>query len=171
MKGKFKKFLVKIGAAVLLVIMIGGVIVSIKEKKESENAIHIVQDGTSKINEDSNYKEAFEKYFLNVSWFTYKNSQGVRIVGFTGKRYMHDRDTMGDYEISYIVDENTNTFKFYKGTCNGIELNQIDMLKITISAVNYNQNNIRYLSIMMTRTKPFWRANRHSITRTAKLLV
>ena len=134
MKGKVKKFLIKIGAAVLLIVMIGGVVVSIKEKKESENAIHIVQNGTSKINEDSNYKEAFEKYFLNVSWFTYKNSQGVRIVGFTGKRYMHDRDTMGDYEISYIVDENTNTFKFYKGTCNGIELNQIDMLKITICA-------------------------------------
>ena len=134
MKGKFKKFLIKIGAVLLLVVTIGGVVVSIKEKKESENAIHIVQDGTSKINEDSNYKEAFEKYFLNVSWFTYKNSQGVRIVGFTGKRYMHNRDTMGDYEISYIVDENTNTFKFYKGTCNGIELNQIDMLKITICA-------------------------------------
>ena len=134
MKGKFKKFLVKIGMVVLLVVTIGGVVVSVKEKKESENAIHIVQSGVSKINEDSNYKEAFEKYFLNVSWFTYKNSQGVRIVGFTGKRYMHDRDTMGDYEISYIVDENTNTFKFYKRTCNGIELNQIDMLKITICA-------------------------------------
>ena len=134
MKGKFKKFLVKIGTVVLLVIMIGGVIVSIKEKKESENAIHIVQNGISKINEDSNYKEAFEKYFLNVSWFTYKNSQGIRIVGFTGQRYMYDRDTMGDYEISYIVDENTNTFKFYKGTCNKIPLNQIDMLKITICA-------------------------------------
>ena len=132
MKGK--KFLVKIGAVVLLVVTIGGVVVSIKEKKESENAMHIVQNGISKINEDSNYKEAFEKYFLNVSWFTYKNSQGVIIVGFTGKRYMNDRDTMGDYEISYIVDENTNTFKFYKGTCNGIELNQIDMLKITICA-------------------------------------
>ena len=63
MKVKFKKFLVKIGAVVLLVVMIGGVIISIKEKKESENAIHIVQNGTSKINEDSNYKEAFEKYF------------------------------------------------------------------------------------------------------------
>ena len=134
MKGKVKKFLVKVGIVLLLVVTIGGVVVSIKEKKESENAIHIVQNGVSKINEDSNYKEAFEKYFLNVSWFTYKNSQGVRIVGFTGKRYMHDRDTMGDYEISYIVDENTNTFKFYKGTCNGIELNQIDMLKITICA-------------------------------------
>ena len=134
MKGKVKKFLIKIGAVLLLVIMVGGAIVSIKEKKESENAIHIVQSGVSKINEDSNYKEVFEKYFLNVSWFTYKNSQGVRVVGFTGKRYMHDRDTMGDYEISYIVDENTNTFKFYKGTCNGIELNQIDMLKITICA-------------------------------------
>ena len=132
MKGK--KFLVKIGVIVLLVVTIGGVVVSIKEKKESENAMHIVQNGISKINEDSNYKEAFEKYFLNVSWFTYKNSQGVIIVGFTGKRYMNDRDTMGDYEISYIVDENTNTFKFYKGTCNGIELNQIDMLKITICA-------------------------------------
>ena len=132
MKGK--KFLIKIGAVLLLVVTIGGTIVSIKEKKESENAIHIVQNGVSKINEDSNYKEAFEKYFLNVSWFTYKNSQGVRIVGFTGKRYMHDRDTMGDYEISYIVDENTNTFKFYKGTCNGVQLNQIDMLKITICA-------------------------------------
>ena len=131
MKGK--KFLIKIGA-VLLVVTIGGVIISIKEKKENENAINIVQSGVSKINEDSNYKEAFEKYFLNVSWFTYKNSQGVRIVGFTGKRYMHDRDTMGDYEISYIVDENTNTFKFYKGTCNKIPLNQIDMLKITICA-------------------------------------
>ena len=132
MKGK--KFLIKIGVVVLLVVMVGGTIISIKEKKESENAIHIVQNGVSKINEDSNYKEAFEKYFLNVSWFTYKNSQGVRIVGFTGKRYMHDRDTMGDYEISYIVDENTNTFKFYKGTCNQIPLNQIDMLKITICA-------------------------------------
>ena len=132
MKGK--KFLVKIGVVLLLVVTIGGSIVLIKEKKENENAINIVQSGTNKINEDSNYKEAFEKYFLNVSWFTYKNSQGVRIVGFTGKRYMHDRDTMGDYEISYIVDENTNTFKFYKGTCNGVQLNQIDMLKITISA-------------------------------------
>ena len=131
---KVKKFLIKIGAAVLLVVTIGGSIVLIKEKKENENAINIVQSGTSKINEDSNYKEAFEKYFLNVSWFTYKNSQGVRIVGFTGKRYMHDRDTMGDYEISYIVDENTNTFKFYKGTCNQIPLNQLDMLKITICA-------------------------------------
>lgn len=131
---KVKKFLIKIGVVVLLVIMIGGVIVSIKEKKESENAIHIVQNGTTKINESSNYKEAFEKYFLNVSWFTYKNSQGIRIVGFTGKRYMNDRDTMGEYEISYIVDENTNTFKFYKGTCNQIPLNQLDMLKITICA-------------------------------------
>ena len=134
MKGKIKKFLVKVGVVLLLVVTIGGVIISIKEKKESENAIHIVQSETSKINEDSNYKEAFEKYFLNVSWFTYKNSQGVRVVGFTGKRYIHDRNTMGDYEISYIVDENTNTFKFYKGTCNQIPLNQIDMLKITICA-------------------------------------
>lgn len=132
MKGK--KFLIKIGMVLLLVVTIGGSIVLIKEKKENENAINIVQSGTSKINEDSNYKEAFEKYFLNVSWFTYKDSEGIRIVGFTGKRYMHDRDTMGDYEISYIVDENTNTFKFYKGTCNGVQLNQIDMLKITISA-------------------------------------
>ena len=134
MKGKIKKFLIKVGAVVLLVVTIGGVIISIKEKKESENAIHIVQNGVSKINEDSNYKKAFEKYFTNLSWFTYKNSQGIRVVGFTGKRYIHDRDTMGDYEISYIVDENTNTFKFYKGTCNGVQLNQIDMLKITISA-------------------------------------
>ena len=132
MKGK--KFLIKIGVVVLLVVMVGGTIVSIKEKKESENAIHIVQSGVSKINENSNYKEALEKYFTNLSWFTYKNSQGIRIVGFTGQRYMHDRNTMGDYEISYIVDENTNTFKFYKGTCNGIELNQIDILKITILA-------------------------------------
>ena len=131
---KVKKFLIKIAAVVLLVVTIGGVVVSIKEKKESENAIHIVQDGVSKINENSNYKEAFEKYFTNLSWFAYKNSQGIRIVGFTGQRYMHDRDTMGDYEISYIVDENTNTFKFYKGSCNGVQLNQIDMLKITISA-------------------------------------
>ena len=132
MKGK--KFLVKIGTVVLLIVMVGGTIVSIKEKKESENAIHIVQSGVSKINENSNYKEAFEKYFTNLSWFTYKNSQGIRVVGFTAQRYMHDRNTMGDYEISYIVDENTNTFKFYKGTCNQIPLNQLDMLKITICA-------------------------------------
>ena len=66
---KVKKFLIKIGVVVLLVVTIGGVIISIKEKKESENAIHIVQNGVSKINEDSNYKEAFEKYFTNLSWF------------------------------------------------------------------------------------------------------
>ena len=65
MKGKFKKFLVKIGIVVLLVVTIGGVVVSIKEKKESENAIHIVQNGTSKINEDSNYNLWMKK---NIDW-------------------------------------------------------------------------------------------------------
>ena len=40
---KVKKFLIKIGAVLLLVVTIGGVVVSIKEKKESENAMHIVQ--------------------------------------------------------------------------------------------------------------------------------
>ena len=49
---KVKKFLVKVGMVLLLVVTIGGVIISIKEKKESENAIHIVQNGVSKINEE-----------------------------------------------------------------------------------------------------------------------
>ena len=55
MKGTVKRFLVKDGMVVLLVVTIGGVVVSVKEKKESENAIHIVQSGVSKINENSNY--------------------------------------------------------------------------------------------------------------------
>ena len=37
MKGKVKKFLIKVGIVVLLVVTIGGVVVSIKEKKEIQN--------------------------------------------------------------------------------------------------------------------------------------
>ena len=33
---KVKKFLIKVGTLILLVVTIGGVIISIKEKKESE---------------------------------------------------------------------------------------------------------------------------------------
>ena len=62
MKGKVKKFLIKIGAILLLVVMIGGVIISIKEKKESENAIHIVQSGKFNVNPDATFGQVIDQY-------------------------------------------------------------------------------------------------------------
>ena len=38
---KVKKFLIKVGTLILLVVTIGGVIISIKEKKESESLEHV----------------------------------------------------------------------------------------------------------------------------------
>ena len=71
MKGKVKKFLIKIGAVLLLVVTIGGVIVSIKEKKESESAIHSVQDGRFNVNKDARFGQAIDQYLVETKCISY----------------------------------------------------------------------------------------------------
>ena len=74
MKGKVKKFLIKIGAVLLLVVTIGGTIVSTKEKKESENAIHIVQDGRFNVNPEATFGLAIDQYLIETNWSSYTNN-------------------------------------------------------------------------------------------------
>lgn len=132
---KIKKKLIKIGSMIVLVITLATGIFIYRVQSENKNAISVVQNGVSKINKDTNYKKAFEKYFNKLNWYTYKTNDGVRIAGFIAKRYVDDRNTMADYDISYIVKDN-NTFEFYKGSVNGVEINQIEMLTITIKAMS-----------------------------------
>ena len=132
---KLKKKLIKIGGVLLLIVTIGTSIFCYKVNKDNEKALSIVQNGKSKINTETNYKKAFEKYLTNVSWNTYKTSDGVRIVGFTGKKHLKDRDNIVTYHIEYIVNEDNNTFEFYKGNADGINLNAVEILSLTIQAM------------------------------------
>ena len=133
MKGKFKKFLVKIGAVVLLVVMIGGVIISIKEKKESENAIHIVQNGKFNVNPEANFGLAIDQYLVETKWSSYENNDG-RIVEIIGKRRDVSKEHTYVYELNYLVDKKNNTYTLYSAYKDGIKMNEIEELILKIKA-------------------------------------
>ena len=133
MKGKVKKFLVKIGMVVLLVVMVGGTIVSIKEKKESENAIHIVQSGRFNVNPEANFGQAIDQYLVETKWSSYTNNDG-RIVQIIGKRRDVNLDHTYTYELNYLVDRKNNTYKLYSAYKDGIKMNEVEELILKIKA-------------------------------------
>ena len=133
MKGKVKKFLVKIGAAMLLIVMIGGVVVSIKEKKESENAIHIVENGKFNVNPDATFGQAIDQYLMETNWSSYTNNDG-RIVQIIGKRRDVSKEHTYVYELNYLVDKKNNTYTLYSAYKDGIKMNEVEELILKIKA-------------------------------------
>ena len=130
---KVKKFLIKVGMVVLLVIMVGGAIVSIKEKKESENAIHIVQDGRFNVNKDATFGLAIDQYLIETNWSSYTNNDG-RIVQIIGKRRDANVDHTYTYELNYLVDRKNNTYTLYSAYKDGVKMNAIEELILKIKA-------------------------------------
>ena len=133
MKGKVKKFLVKIAAVVLLVVTMGGVVVSIKEKKESESAIHIVQDGKFNVNPDATFGLAIDQYLMETKWSSYENNDG-RIVQVIGKKRDANVDHTYTYELNYLVDRKNNTYTLYSAYKDGIKMNEVEELILKIKA-------------------------------------
>ena len=133
MKGKIKKFLIKVGAVVLLVVTIGGVIISIKEKKESENAIYIVQSGKFNVNPEATFGLAIDQYLVEAKWSSYTNNDG-RIVQIIGKRRDVNLDHTYTYELNYLVDRKNNTYKLYSAYKDGIKMNELEELILKIKA-------------------------------------
>ena len=133
MKGKVKKFLVKIGMVVLLVVTIGGVVVSVKEKKESENAIHIVQSGKFNVNPDATFGQAIDQYLMETNWSSYTNNDGY-IVQVIGKRRDVTKDHTYVYELNYLVDKKNNTYTLYSAYKDGIKMNELEELILKIKA-------------------------------------
>ena len=133
MKGKVKKFLIKIGAILLLVVTIGGIVVSVREKKESENAIHIVQDGRFNVNKDATFGLAIDQYLIETNWSSYTNNDG-RIVQIIGKRRDVTLDHTYVYELNYLVDRKNNTYTLYSAYKDGIKMNAVEELILKIKA-------------------------------------
>ena len=133
MKGKVKKFLVKVGMVVLLVVTIGGVVVSVKEKKESENAIHIVQSGKFNVNPDVTFGQAIDQYLMETNWSSYTNNDGY-IVQVIGKRRDVSKDHTYTYELNYLVDRKNNTYTLYSAYKDGIKMNAVEELILKIKA-------------------------------------
>ena len=133
MKGKVKKFLIKIGAVLLLVVTIGGVVVLIKEKKESENAIHIVQSGKFNVNPDATFGQAIDQYLVETNWTSYENNDG-RIVQIIGKKRDVTSDHTYTYELNYLVDRKNNTYTLYSAYKDGIKMNAVEELILKIKA-------------------------------------
>ena len=133
MKGKVKKFLIKIGAVILLVVMVGGIVVSIREKKESESAIHIVQDGRFNVNKDATFGLAIDQYLLETNWASYENNDG-RIVQVIGKKRDANVDHTYTYELNYLVDRKNNTYTLYSAYKDGIKMNAVEELILKIKA-------------------------------------
>ena len=130
---KVKKFLIKVGIVVLLVVTIGGVVVSIKEKKESENAIHIVQDGKFNVNPDATFGLAIDQYLVETKWSSYENNDG-RIVQIIGKKRDANVDHTYTYELNYLVDRKNNTYTLYSAYKDGIKMNAVEELILKIKA-------------------------------------
>ena len=130
---KVKKFLVKVGVVLLLVVTIGGVIISIKEKKESESAIHIVQNGRFNVNPDATFGLAIDQYLMETNWSSYTNNDGY-IVQVIGKRRDVSKDHTYTYELNYLVDRKNNTYTLYSAYKDGIKMNAVEELILKIKA-------------------------------------
>ena len=130
---KVKKFLIKVGTLILLVVTIGGVIISIKEKKESENAIHIVENGKFNVNPEANFGLAIDQYLVETKWSSYENNDG-RIVQIIGKRRDVSKEHTYVYELNYLVDKKNNTYTLYSAYKDGIKMNEIEELILKIKA-------------------------------------
>ena len=133
MKCKVKKFLIKVGMVVLLVVTVGGVVVSIKEKKESENAIHIVQSGKFNVNPEANFGLAIDQYLVETKWSSYENNDG-RIVQIIGKKRDVTKEHTYTYELNYLVDRKNNTYTLYSAYKDGIKMNAVEELILKIKA-------------------------------------
>ena len=131
MKGK--KFLIKIGAVLLLVVTIGGIVVSVREKKESENAIHIVQDGKFNVNPEATFGLAIDQYLVEAKWSSYENNDG-RIVQIIGKKRDANVDHTYTYELNYLVDRKNNTYTLYSAYKDGIKMNALEELILKVRA-------------------------------------
>ena len=130
---KVKKFLIKVGTLILLVVTIGGVVVSVKEKKESENAIHIVQSGKFNVNPDATFGQAIDQYLMETNWSSYTNNDGY-IVQVIGKRRDVSKDHTYTYELNYLVDRKNNTYTLYSAYKDGIKMNAVEELILKIKA-------------------------------------
>ena len=130
---KVKKFLIKVGAILLFVVTIGGVIISIKEKKESENAIHIVQNGKFNVNPDATFGQAIDQYLVEVKWSSYTNNDG-RIVQIIGKKRDVTSDHTYTYELNYLVDRQNNSCTLYSAYKDKVRMNEIEELILKIKA-------------------------------------
>ena len=130
---KVKKFLIKVGTLILLVVTIGGVIISIKEKKESENAIHIVENGKFNVNPDATFGQAIDQYLMETNWSSYTNNDGY-IVQVIGKRRDVSSDHTYTYELNYLVDRKNNTYTLYSAYKDGIKMNAVEELILKIKA-------------------------------------
>ncbi len=133
MKGKVKKFLVKVGTVMLLIVMVGGTIVSIKEKKESESAIHVVQSGRFNVNPEASFGLAINQYLMETKWSSYENNDG-RIVQVIGKRRDVSSDHTYTYELNYLVDRKNNTYTLYSAYKDKIKMNEVEELILKIKA-------------------------------------
>ena len=130
---KVKKFLIKIGMVVLLVVTIGGIVVSIKEKKESENAIHIVQNGRFNVNPDATFGLAIDQYLVETNWTSYENNDG-RIVQVIGKKRDISKEHTYTYELNYLVDRKNNSYTLYSAYKDGVKMNEVEELILKIKA-------------------------------------
>ena len=130
---KVKKFLIKVGTLILLVVTIGGVVVSVKEKKESENAIHIVKSGKFNVNPDATFGQAIDQYLMETNWSSYTNNDGY-IVQVIGKRRDVSKDHTYTYELNYLVDRKNNTYTLYSAYKDGIKMNAVEELILKIKA-------------------------------------
>ena len=130
---KVKKFLIKVGTLILLVVTIGGSIVLIKEKKESENAINIVENGKFNVNPDATFGQAIDQYLMETNWSSYTNNDG-RIVQIIGKRRDVSKEHTYTYELNYLVDKKNNTYTLYSAYKDGIKMNEIEELILKIKA-------------------------------------
>lgn len=131
---KIKKGLKKYILCGLIVVSATGGLVGYNKYQQGQKALHIVQNGRSNINTECTYKQAFESYLMDISWCTYKNSEGKQIVNITGERYSVEKQHSYKYSINYLI--TGNTFKLYKATMDGVEMNEVEVLMLTIKAMD-----------------------------------
>ena len=140
---KLKKKLIKIGGVILLVVTIGASIFVYNYKKNESYAIDLVKNQTSEIAPDVTFHQAYDKYLTNLSYTYYKDSNKNQFVCVSGRLYLKDREKISDLKLTYLINENDGSLKFYDMSIDGAKYNELEALILKVKVYDsYDGNNV-----------------------------
>lgn len=147
MKCNFKRYinkkLIKVGSLILLIATIGSSIFVYNYSKDKNYAIDLVKNQTSEINPNINFDKAYNKYLTNLCYTYYKDSNKNQFVCVSGKLYQKERNKISDMKLTYLINKNSNSLKFYSLTIDDAAYSEIESLVIKIKAYgSYDSKNV-----------------------------
>jgi len=117
---------VVVGIGILMIFIVGALLID-----TGDEYTHIVQQGSMSIEPNIPIGKAFDKFFSEGKWRSFKSKQGKQIVEFTGKCNWNNRPATCKIQFQVFKDQ---TFQLENVSVNDVEMtNGIQLLDTALT--------------------------------------